>query len=546
MCEKCRAVTRHCRSPSVASCTPSRPCPHAGSSSTALFGWRRTNTCGKIARGCSTPTCSSSISPSWASCLKEFEQALRKMLLKKENHFSKDEVKAFVFSSIIFFILHQIYRVKTFHYDAELYWKLAGYEFITNFPNEIRGYFYPLLLAPAKWMSDILGSKNFVYRFFSATAFGFLLGVFLPNLYTRIFGGKLTVPRRLLVPVLVAVIFPGAILYPLSDLPAFLLLLGAIWGLEKARSDQGGSGYFYILMAGVFLGGAYNSRTIYIFSLIFLLFVFFVFIFSKKYTASGRRRLIASGMILLGLLIVSLPQMLINKRHHDSYTPAIFASDKIFAYQLRWGVAVQKYSTTTDEDVPGELGAGLFYLDRAGQKMLSASDVGKTRGGLSIREYADLVAKNPLDFLAIYARHIVAGLDVRDGELYIKNHAKRRDMISVFNFFVLFLGTWAFIAKANEDSPVSGVRRERAILLFAILLPVFAIIPGAIETRFFLPFHLLVYCSVAFKLDWRLVRSELITSPWRIASLFLFAALFYFSTVLTLEASLEYYFDRST
>jgi hypothetical protein len=33
------------------------------------------------------------------------------------------------------------------------------------------------------------------------------------------------------------------------------------------------------------------------------------------------------------------------------------------------------------------------------------------------------------------------------------------------------------------------------------LLPVLAIIPGAIETRFFAPAHLLAYCVIAFHFD---------------------------------------------
>ena len=34
-----------------------------------------------------------------------------------------------------------------------------------------------------------------------------------------------------------------------------------------------------------------------------------------------------------------------------------------------------------------------------------------------------------------------------------------------------------------------------------MLLPVAAIVPGAIETRFFLPLHLLAYCVIAFCFD---------------------------------------------
>ena len=43
--------------------------------------------------------------------------------------------------------------------------------------------------------------------------------------------------------------------------------------------------------------------------------------------------------------------------------------------------------------------------------------------------------------------------------------------------------------------------------LALLLLPVVAIVPGAIETRFFLPLHLLAYCVIAFHFDAAALRS---------------------------------------
>jgi len=59
------ASTWQCRSPSAASCTPSRSCPSAGRLSEASRGWRRTAGHGKTASVGSTPACSSSTWRFW-------------------------------------------------------------------------------------------------------------------------------------------------------------------------------------------------------------------------------------------------------------------------------------------------------------------------------------------------------------------------------------------------------------------------------------------------------------------------------------------------
>lgn len=51
--------------------------PSVGWWSAALSGSRRTGGCGRTARGCLTPACSSSIWHFWLCCSKDFEQVLR-------------------------------------------------------------------------------------------------------------------------------------------------------------------------------------------------------------------------------------------------------------------------------------------------------------------------------------------------------------------------------------------------------------------------------------------------------------------------------------
>lgn len=149
----------------------------------------------------------------------------------------RSKLCSLIIAMAIFLILHQIHDVQYFPWDAKGYWELSNPKIFFNYPKEIRGYFYPLLLLPAHFFSNIFEYyQNYSYRFFSAFIYAYLLTSVLPAFYVRIFGGTLTTSRRLITPLLIAILFPGLIIYPLSDLPAFLLLIGSISALLSAKT----------------------------------------------------------------------------------------------------------------------------------------------------------------------------------------------------------------------------------------------------------------------------------------------------------------------
>lgn len=136
-----------------------------------------------------------------------------------------------------------------------------------------------MLLWPAHWLSDVLElSTPQVYRIYSSIIYAYAFTMILPYLYIRIFGGITTVLRRLIAPCIVLLLFPGIILYPLSDLPSFILMscsIAALLSLKKISQLTMTQGV-KIAVAGFLAYGAYNTRTIYLFPLIgvFLLFPF--------------------------------------------------------------------------------------------------------------------------------------------------------------------------------------------------------------------------------------------------------------------------------
>lgn len=419
----------------------------------------------------------------------------------------RGKLSALVTATALFLLLHQFHNVQRFPYDADLYWHLSNPEIFFSYPKEIRGYFYPFLLLPAHFFSNLFEDyQNYSYRFLSAIVYAYALTIVLPAFYVRVFGGKLTTLRRLIPPLLIAVLFPGLIIYPLSDLPAFLLLIGSISALLSAKSaaSRTTAGALAVF-GGVLAAGAYNTRTIYLFPLLCIFCVVMFYFFSAHQT---RNRLLGVIAFIAGLLLVSLPQSFINQSRHGTWSPAVMpqkTEKSLFALQLMWGITIQRYETTIDSASPSP---ARYFLDKAGEKLFISELL--ENGEVTIAKYISLVARNPIDFLGICGRHLVNGLDLRDGEVYVKNSKYVNNKIAVFNFFVLALGLLSALVrydawklKGSVSSAGPAIERASADIIwplcaFILLLPVFAILPGAVETRFFLGLHLLLYCTIAF------------------------------------------------
>lgn len=423
---------------------------------------------------------------------------------------SRDGFLSFCIATCIFFILHRFHNVAGFPFDSSEYWRLSDPGVFLNFPKVIRGFFYPFLLLPAHYLSNILvGYELYPYRIFSSLMYGYLLTNILPSVYQQLFGGKLALMRRLVPPILVAILFPGLIIYPLSDLPAFILFICALHLLWRARAE--GSllrALGFAVLAGIFAAGAYNTRTIYIFPLLCVFCAVPLYFFSIRLIT---HRILGIAAFVLGVAVLGAPQSFINHARHGTWTPLVITQstgNSLFALQLMWGITMQRYETTID---PSASTPTRYFIDRAGEKLFVAEELEKSQATLG--NYMDLVAKHPVEFVGIYARHLVSGLDVRDGDVYVKDIRADNTKIVAFNFLVVALALLiALIRYMFGKSAGSGVNTvlfsDRAsanpvwpLWLLIWLLPIFSILPGAVETRFFFPLHVLLYCTIAFNIS---------------------------------------------
>ncbi|KPY27107.1 hypothetical protein [Pseudomonas syringae] len=474
---------------------------------------------------------------------KSFLQHVREGLLVR-----RQEIAAFMAIVLTFMILHKIMGVAAFPWDAGYYWNLSKVEHLFNFPHTIRGYFYPALLAPARYLSDtftVLGYSPF--RITSSLVYAYFFAILLPGFYLRVFGGQVSFLRRMIIPILVAILFPGVIAYPLSDLPALAMMVGSSFCMLSSAATTSRLKHFTLLVLSGFLAyGAYNTRTIYLFPAA-LLALGAVFIIYYKHSVSTK--IFVLLIFLSGALIAAIPQTAINLKHHEILSPLVITSpaalvktsptQSLFVSQLLWGITLQRYETSVDTASPGP---AVFYMDSAGERFFADKNIGSEPFELST--YFKLLLQNPLDFLGIYGRHIINGLDLRDGEVYTIGQPRDRNTLALFNFLIIFSGLLIISMSIAAQRAKTGERVKAAFWALTCLLPTIAIIPSAVETRFFLALHLAFYCAIAFTSDLGSVKN-LLRQHWVLigAALGVSAILFFSVTTTTMTDPKYVYSD---
>ncbi|KHK63136.1 hypothetical protein [Pseudomonas frederiksbergensis] len=384
--------------------------------------------------------------------------------------------------------------------DASSYWLLSKHIFDFSFPQNIRGYFFPLLLTPASIVSGLFPSLGMAPLFALQTLlYSTFFCIVSPRIFSFIFDKPANAAQILLPPFLLCVFYPGLVTYPLSDLPALTMLLTSIYMLLAAARSESNIGFYRnILLAGFLAYGAYNTRTIYIFPVAGLMLYLFIL---KKYDRDSRRRLFTIFAFLIGITASSIPQIAINLKHHGSATPLVIANmqnKSLFANQLKWGITIQRYETTLRES-DGEA-MSVFHFDPVGEDFFRRHNLRNDEA--SITWYVKTAMKEPATFVTLYWHHLLNSLDARDGEVYIKSNSSEKIVKSITSITIAFFGFMLILFY------IVGKRFNKNQLAIAVIItsPAILIIPGAVETRFSIPLQLVFYSALAFSL-----RSEYLT-----------------------------------
>ncbi|QAX83300.1 hypothetical protein C2E19_05370 [Pseudomonas sp. DTU12.3] len=413
----------------------------------------------------------------------------------------KQKIIAFFIAALLFYLIQKHIDARFFLGDAKDYWYLSSYIWNFSFPENLRGYFFPLLLSPAKYLSETFPQLGyFPLRLLQAFAYSYSLCILLPDLFSRIFGGHVTLLRRLIVPCLVAIFFPGLISYPLSDLPAFSLILSSIYLLISAEKKTSHSGMYAMLFAaGLLAYGACNTRPIYIFTLVALAISIPLLIFGSRALST---KILATLIFALGAATCSIPQAMINIKHFNSSSPLVISNigeTSLFATQLKWGITIQRYETLLDKS--NEKVSGIYYFYPAGEEFFKSRGLNEVTA--TVPWYLGMVLSEPVVFSRIYLRHFINGIDVRDQEVYTTSPSVQKSIRSAISIALFFFGFFLLARSIPEpSSPASDTKKQtlsRLFWLIVLIIPVVAIIPGAIETRFFFPLQVICYSAIAFK-----------------------------------------------
>jgi hypothetical protein len=445
---------------------------------------------------------------------------------------------ALAVATALLLALHYRAAITEYPFDARVYWAMA-----TNAPvpaeYAIRGYLLPRILGTFVALGSVVGIDPIhSFRVFSSIAYAVILTLLVPAVSARLSGGKSSFVRRLCPPILVAAVFPGLVLYPLSDLPAVAFMWLSIYCLLACRKQASGPtrAVALALLAGLGAGAAYNTRTIYLFPVLIATALALL-------QFNGRRRHVLYAVF--GFALVCAPQVIINNQTHGVASPdptigygkasLLARQTSLLVEQLNWGIPLQKYETSI---APEDTSPAVYYFDPAGISLLDRI----CRDGPieSVTDYLRAVWRYPMEFMGIYARHFINGLDVRDGRAYVTRSSSTKALASLGCITLWILLILAIRSGAARPTQAGQAVPPRDWMWPAVLvLPTLMIIPGAVETRFMLPLFLYAIgvASTAWSGAW--IASELPSRLYFYVPLALMAYSIFFAVTLSTVANMS-------
>jgi hypothetical protein len=383
-----------------------------------------------------------------------------------------------------------------FYYDSEQYWQLGG-AFERNGHFSLLAYSYPWRgwsVPLLSYVLQVIGSPAGLSAVTTVKIFGALLAatvgvILIPRLARRLFPGAVVGPGRVLVlNALIFLYWRDHFDFPLSDFPALAVGIVGVLALLRATAI----GY---VIAGLCLGLATNIRPNYLLAAVAAVAVAALIPLRPW---NWRRRSAAAALALVGVLLGSLPQMLINHQHYGSWSPSIQESRTVTLANLWLGMRAQKYETyvgpPTQYPQPG-----VSYLDPATihvvqQEHISPVILSGHPAFPSYGKYVHVVFDHPVQVVASYARHIFNGLDVRYPTPYIRDLRNTSIFISLVQYTLIFMA----IARLVIPDARRALGRIHAAGLAVIPAACLLAIPIMAEPRYYLPLDLPIYLLVCF------------------------------------------------
>lgn len=400
-------------------------------------------------------------------------------------------------ASVIVLVISGLLRGELpYQYDASNYYMLAksfekdgSFSFL-NMPENIRGYVFPFILYLALKLGALLHMQDWVtVLLLNSIVFSLVVVYFLPYvLECASYQNAADMIKRMIPVGLVALFWKDLVYFPLSDLYSYGFLVLAIYVLLRLKERRALP--IRLLLAaveGLLLYGMYNTRTIYLFVIPVILLVWLVFRIKEKFP--WKRMVVLCLVMILAAGICAWPQYKINQQNFGKSTVAVITND-LFSQQLYWGITMQRYETYAGD---GSIYPypDMRFEDKEGVALLEKEGIS---GFESIGEFFRFFVRHPLEYLSVLGRHLVNALHLPFNEVYIRDLIKSSAFLEIANYTILFMFamllsfSWQRVKKRELFT-------EHRVQFLTTMITCVAILPGAIETRFFMPAYVAVYVA---------------------------------------------------
>ena len=384
------------------------------------------------------------------------------------------------------------------YFDSAAYWNFAGQYYSTgsfsflSYANLLRGYFFPLLLAPLTQLAayyewSAIDAMRMVGAGLAAVVFGWAG----PALWQVTTGRpSVALGRRLVFAAFGFVLWRDYFNFSLTDFPALLALTMALVALLRGR------GLVSSVLAGGALAAALNMRPVYQAALPAVALLALL-------PPLGRERwwgLVRGAGLVLGASLLLLPQAYSNDYQADIQSPWVLTTEpgqpNVFLRQLAWGLEFQKYETNIGEDYPHPF---MNFNDPHGQVLWKSTGLAQFE---DVSQYVRLCAGRPGRAMGVWVRHLFNGMDLQYPTPYVHAVYVPTWPLAWLNYSIIWAGLLVLLLR-RWHRPAQGWARPVLVLL-ALLTPCLVTLVTAMECRFLLPLHLLLSAAVAFG-----------AAPWR-------------------------------
>jgi hypothetical protein len=381
--------------------------------------------------------------------------------------------------------------VRPFYADATGYWSLAesftrsGHFSLLDFESPVRGYVLPLVAYGLKeFAGGTFEGESTAATSFNVLIFALIGAVLAPRLAEIAWpGARWGFLRRLALTALLLVFWSGDLNYPLTDFPGLAMALLAL--VAVSRPDSPG----WMLLAGIAAGATLNLRPAYLPLVLMLAVVVALTWFDQRAGkhASAARRALCTGLLIVGFVLVSLPQSLSAHRFFNTWNPIPGSSTPLTEEVLTRGMYAQRWDSF---EQPPVIPNAIAYGDESGRKLLDQQP-GQTIKSSS--QYVNLVLSHPTVMVPLLIRHVINGLDTRYSTIYVEHRASGGHIwLRIAGFLLVFLALVRLLWPTARRS----LGRIRWRYLIALALACATSVPSAIETRYMLPIELLAYMLV--------------------------------------------------